>query len=143
MLKNFGRGENVFFFFMFHSHIIFLTFRNCLLNLQKDFLVKNSDKWCSLYDNSTTCTSYTSNKISLDVELRKFLYRKFPLFSCSDALCVSIFEVSPQGIVPTLSNTWPESSVTDTLPSGMKFIIITRCSNGFSTEPWNALLKLH
>lgn len=101
MLKNFGRRENVFFFFMFHSHIIFLTFRNCLLNLQKDFIAKNNDKWCSLYDNSTTCTSHTSNKISLDVELRKFLYQKFPLFLCSDALCVSIFEVSARGIVPT------------------------------------------
>lgn len=43
-VKNCGRRENVFFFFMFHSHIIFLTFRNCLLNLQKDFIAKNNDK---------------------------------------------------------------------------------------------------
>lgn len=99
MLKNFGRRENVFFFFMFHSHIIFLTFRNCLLNLQKDFIAKNNDKWRSLYDNSTTCTSHTSNKISLDVELRKFLYRKFPLFLTPCAFLSLKFR--HEGIVPT------------------------------------------
>lgn len=63
-------------------------------------------------------------------------------FSPSDILRSVSLKFSPSE-TSTISIIFPRTLVTDILLREMKFIIIIRRINSFSTEPWNTLSKLH